>query len=67
MGPTLPSKTNKMELCDKDYSKMSNLSKCGDNDKEYSGFVYTETVGLTSSGEGGSCTYNIVIKLATYH
>jgi ferritin len=67
MGPTLPSKTIKMELSDKDYSKMSILSKYGDDGKEHSDFVNTEVVGLTSSGEGGSCTYNIVIKLATYH
>ena len=67
MGPTLPSKTYKMELSDKDYSKMSIFSKFFDKDKEHSGFVNIEIVGLTSSGEGGSCTYNIVIKLATYH
>jgi len=56
-----------MELSDKDYSKMSIFSKFFDKDKEHSGFVNIEIVGLTSSGEGGSCTYNIVIKLATYH
>jgi len=67
MGPTPPSKTSKMELSDKDYSKMSILSKICDNGKEHSGFVNTGIVDLTSSGEGGSCTYNIVIKLATYH
>lgn len=85
MGPTLPSKankmefvitiitkcqccqslvitkTNKMELSDKVYSKMSILSKFGDKGKEHSGFVNKETVGLTSSREGGTCTYNIVI------
>jgi hypothetical protein len=65
MGPTLPSKTNKMELSDKDYNKMSILSKFGDNGKKHTGFVNTEFIGLTSSGE--SSTYNIVIKLATYH
>ena len=67
MGPTLPSKTNKMELNDKDYSKIPIFSEFGDDGKEHQGFVNTEIVGLTSSGEGGSCTYNIVIKLATYH
>jgi hypothetical protein len=56
-----------MELSDKDYSKMSIWSNCGDNGNEHSGFVNPEIIGLTSSGEGGSCTDNIVIKLATYH
>ena len=67
MGPTLPSKLNKMKLRDTDYSKMSILWKFGDDGKEHSGFVNTEIVGLGSSDEGGSCTYIIIIRLATYH
>jgi hypothetical protein len=68
MGPTLPSKTNKMKLSDKDYNKMSQISSqfCDDSKKPL-GFVNTEIVGLTSTADRGSCTYSIVIKLSTCH